>query len=403
MKFKRSKATAAFALSVALMAGYAPAAYAEPSSELQSRVNEAYAKLQSYTNEYELANNQLHTLESELSSVQDQISQTKEEIEKKKAEVEEGQKVVSERAADTYKTGNVNILSVILGSSNFEELTSRLVYANKVAESDAAVVESVKTSVEELKSKESELSAQEAEQKQLVSDQKSKAAEVSSKMNSAQDYYNNLDNELKEQLANEEAARKAAEAAAAAQAEQQAQAANANNNGGNANANTNANTNTNNGANTNTNTNANTNSNSSSNSGGSSSSTNTNTNSGSSVSSVCSIAQSKVGCAYVSGAGGPNAFDCSGLTSWAYAQVGISIPHWSQGQLNLVKSKGHLVKPAYLKAGDLVFYGSNENSIYHVAIYLGNGMVVHATNPSMGVKVTAINWGGAALCGGSPV
>ena len=398
MKFKRSKATAAFALSVALMAGYAPmSANAEPSSELQERVNEAYAKLQQYTNEYELANNQLQSLESKLSSVQDEISSTKKDIESKKTEVEEGQKVLSERTADTYKTGGVNILSVILGSSNFEEFTSRLVYANKVAESDAEVLDTVKTNLNELKTKEAELTQQEEEQKKLVSDQKSKTAEVNSKISTAQSYYEGLDSELKEQLANEEAMRKAAEAAAQQQAAEQSNNTNANANN-NANANTNnANTNTN---NANTNTNANTNNNTNTNNN---SSANSNTNSGNSVSSVCSIAQSKVGCSYVYGAGGPNSFDCSGLTSWAYAQVGISIPHSSQAQLNLVKSKGHLVNPAYLKAGDLVFYGGGENSITHVAIYLGGGMVVHATNPVMGVKVTAINWGGTALCGGSPV
>jgi len=74
---------------------------------------------------------------------------------------------------------------------------------------------------------------------------------------------------------------------------------------------------------------------------------------------------------YVFAAEGPNAYDCSGLTLVAWRQVGVSIPHNAAAQ----RSSMPYVTRANLKIGDLVFYYSD---IRHVAIYVGNGKVMHA-------------------------
>jgi cell wall-associated NlpC family hydrolase len=95
-------------------------------------------------------------------------------------------------------------------------------------------------------------------------------------------------------------------------------------------------------------------------------------------------ALAQVGDAYVWGAAGPNAFDCSGLTMMAYAQAGVSLPHSSRAQY----SSGRHVSKSELQPGDLVFYYS---PISHVGIYLGNGMIVHAANPGAGVKVSSVD------------
>lgn len=93
----------------------------------------------------------------------------------------------------------------------------------------------------------------------------------------------------------------------------------------------------------------------------------------SSNSSVVAIAMSKVGSAYVYGAGGPSAFDCSGLISWAYAQLGVSLPHQSAAMLS---SGTQVATPA---PGDIVYTPG------HVALYAGDGMVVEAATPATGV------------------
>ncbi|NWF30351.1 C40 family peptidase [Streptomyces sp. PKU-EA00015] len=98
-----------------------------------------------------------------------------------------------------------------------------------------------------------------------------------------------------------------------------------------------------------------------------------------------SAAQSKIGSPYVYGASGPSSFDCSGLTSWAYAQAGVSIPRTSQAQAN---AGTRIYSQSQLQQGDLViFYGD----MHHVGFYAGNGQVLHAPKPGASVRYESIN------------
>ena len=96
-----------------------------------------------------------------------------------------------------------------------------------------------------------------------------------------------------------------------------------------------------------------------------------------------SYALAQVGDAYVYGATGPDAFDCSGLTMMAWAQAGVSLPHSSSAQMG----SGTPVSQSELQPGDLVFYYS---PVSHVGIYIGNGQIAHASNPSTGVQVSPV-------------
>jgi cell wall-associated NlpC family hydrolase len=98
-----------------------------------------------------------------------------------------------------------------------------------------------------------------------------------------------------------------------------------------------------------------------------------------------------VGSPYVYGAAGPNAFDCSGLTSWAWSQAGVSIPRTSGGQAGLPS-----VPLSELQPGDLVTYYS---PVSHVAMYIGNGQVVHASTESRPVYVTTVSGAGPNASG----
>ncbi|MFF9276180.1 C40 family peptidase [Streptomyces griseosporeus] len=96
-------------------------------------------------------------------------------------------------------------------------------------------------------------------------------------------------------------------------------------------------------------------------------------------------AQSKIGSPYVYGASGPSSFDCSGLTSWAYAQAGVSIPRTSQAQAN---AGTRIFSQSDLRVGDLVlFYGD----LHHVGFYAGNGQVLHAPRTGTTVRYESIN------------
>ncbi len=94
-------------------------------------------------------------------------------------------------------------------------------------------------------------------------------------------------------------------------------------------------------------------------------------------------ALAQVGKRYVYGAAGPSAFDCSGLTMMAWRQAGVSLPHSSSAQYG----GGTKVSTSALQPGDLVYYYS---PISHVGIYIGNGQIVHAANPSTGVQITGV-------------
>ncbi|MBN9607959.1 MAG: hypothetical protein BGO26_06315 [Actinobacteria bacterium 69-20] len=93
-------------------------------------------------------------------------------------------------------------------------------------------------------------------------------------------------------------------------------------------------------------------------------------------------ALSKLGARYVWGASGPNLFDCSGLTSWAWAQAGVSIPRTSRDQSTMTT-----VPLDQLRPGDLVTYYS---PVSHVAMYIGNGKVVQASTESMPVYISSL-------------
>jgi cell wall-associated NlpC family hydrolase len=95
-------------------------------------------------------------------------------------------------------------------------------------------------------------------------------------------------------------------------------------------------------------------------------------------------ALAQVGDRYVYGANGPDAFDCSGLTQYAYSAAGISLPHSSRSQAGM----GQAVSVDQLQPGDLLFYYSPTS---HVAMYIGNGQMVHASTSSKPVMVVDFN------------
>ncbi|MFE7955549.1 NlpC/P60 family protein [Streptomyces sp. NPDC057413] len=95
-------------------------------------------------------------------------------------------------------------------------------------------------------------------------------------------------------------------------------------------------------------------------------------------------AYSKLGSPYVWGATGPNAFDCSGLVQAAYRSAGVSLPRTTYAQIGA----GRRVSRSELRPGDLVFFYSG---ISHVGLYVGNGQMIHAPNPSAPVRLAPID------------
>ena len=99
---------------------------------------------------------------------------------------------------------------------------------------------------------------------------------------------------------------------------------------------------------------------------------------------VIQAALSRIGSPYSWGGSGPNAFDCSGLVMWSFQQAGIALPHSSQA----LARGGQPVSMDQMQPGDLVTFYSDAS---HVGIYIGDGMMVHASTYGTPVRVAPVD------------
>jgi cell wall-associated NlpC family hydrolase len=95
-------------------------------------------------------------------------------------------------------------------------------------------------------------------------------------------------------------------------------------------------------------------------------------------------ALTRIGSPYSWGASGPSSFDCSGLVMWAFQQAGVALPHSSQA----LAQGGQSVSMDQMQPGDLITYYSDAS---HVAIYIGDGMMVHASTYGTPVRVAPMD------------
>lgn len=100
-------------------------------------------------------------------------------------------------------------------------------------------------------------------------------------------------------------------------------------------------------------------------------------------------AQAQLGKPYGWGAAGPGSFDCSGLTMRALEAAGTGVPRTAGAQYSVLRK----IAPSQRQRGDLLFWSNGSpGSIYHVAIYLGGGQMIHAPRPGRGVEIVPVNY-----------
>jgi len=99
------------------------------------------------------------------------------------------------------------------------------------------------------------------------------------------------------------------------------------------------------------------------------------------------FARRQLGEPYVYGAAGPRSWDCSGLTSQAWAAAGHPLSHWSVAQY----AETTPISQSQLRPGDLVFWSNGSpRSIFHVAMYLGDGLIIQAPRPGRSVEIVSM-------------
>jgi cell wall-associated NlpC family hydrolase len=262
---------------------------------------------------------------------------------------------VSARLVALYTSNEPDTLSVIFGAESLNDLIERIDSANRIADEDARIAAEVTQYRNEVQKRQQALVKAQADQEKVVAERAAQRASIESQLAERQALYSSIKDQIAqlEAAERERQARLAAQAKAAANKQHSAPApapAPAPSSG------------------------------SSGSSGGSS---------GSSApppathSSVVSIALQYLGVPYVWGGASPSGFDCSGLTMYAYAKVGVYLPHNAAMQYGM----GTAVSRSQLAPGDLVFF----NGLSHVGMYIGGGRFVHAPHTGDVVKISSLS------------
>jgi cell wall-associated NlpC family hydrolase len=336
---------------------------------------ERIAEIEAYLNvlgmEEAAANEQVLTAEYEYAQVQAKIGKTEAKIKQAKSEVQQTNRSIGQIAASAYRSGGIDSSLQLLLVDDAQQFLDQSVVLDIVAGSQAAALRKGQAARLKLAQAEAELVQQEAQAATVLAMMEANKERLSEKTAATQAYLDQLKEEERQRL-EEERKRREAESRAAAAA-----AAAALNAGG-------------------------------SSSGGSSSGTvaasgGPNDNGeltaggggysgGSGVSSdraaiVVAYALAQVGEPYVNtppGARPPDSWDCTKLTAAAWAQVGVRLTPYSYVQAQEVRR----ISPDELQPGDLLFFF--KNGAHHASMYIGGGMIVEASSPSTGVRVTNV-------------
>jgi peptidoglycan DL-endopeptidase CwlO len=327
------------------VSGLATSAAAPSRSDLEA----ARDRLLELERDFELVVEEYNATHEELTSLQEKIGVVALEVRDIENRMAGKEKAAVRVAVELYKSGRAGALEAVLSADSLAEMESRLNYLSSSEKAQARIFESLATDRTELEGKiadleEARASAAEKERhledlrgdiEDKLADQKDEIAELTAAIERAE----------RREAAREQAAREAAAAAAAQQGTTAAPAAP---------------------------------------SAPAEPSAPVPTVSAASPNAQAAVdaALAQVGDPYSWGAAGPDAFDCSGLTMWAWGQAGVSLPHNSGMQYSATPR----VAQSDLQPGDLLFFGS---PIHHVGMYIGNGQMVEAPYSGLTVRVAA--------------
>ncbi|MEV6740700.1 NlpC/P60 family protein [Streptomyces sp. NPDC051104] len=315
--------TTAAAAAVAFSANAANAApSAKPSvDEVKSKVDKLYQDAEKATEQYNGAKEKQQQLQKEISTLQDRVARGQDELNK----LRDG---IGTMASAQYRTGSIDPSLQLFLSSNPDDYLDKASTLDQLSSQQVEALKKIQEKQRELAQERQEATDKLKDLAAARTELGKKKAEVQSRLADAQKLLNSLTAQQRAALqADQQRASRASERAALSVSVGSGRAG-----------------------------------------------------------AAFSAAQSKVGVApYVYGASGPNSFDCSGLTSWAYAQAGVSIPRTSQEQANIGT---RIYNISDLQVGDLVFFYGD---IHHVGLYAGNHTVLHAPHTGAYVRYESMS------------
>ncbi|MEG1493928.1 MAG: NlpC/P60 family protein [Gordonibacter sp.] len=346
----------------ALSLAFPTTALGVTAAEKQAEADAVRNQLVGLQAEVEAASELYHGALDQRNAAQAAMEAEQAKIDEATAQIANLQEQLGSRARGMYRSGSSTFIDFLLGSSTFAQFTQNWDILNNLNENDAQMVNTTKELRESVEASKAEYTKQEKIAADRAAEAKKNKDETEAKVAQAGTLMNSLSAEARELLEQEQAA-----AAAAAAAQKQAEMEAARPSGGNSSGGGGGSTGT----------------------GGDDTGGGGGTGNGIEVpsqGSVVSYALSRIGCPYIYGDEGPNSFDCSGLVTWAYRQVGIELPHQDVAQRNAARQ---IVSVAEARPGDVLWrYG-------HVGIAVGYGGMpyVHAPTPGALVRDTDdLNW-----------
>ncbi|ROT92187.1 C40 family peptidase [Gordonibacter urolithinfaciens] len=340
---RRTFLTGAAALGAAVL--LKPAlAFAEPTAaDKLAEADAVRARIVDMQAQLDVVTEQYYKALDEHAAAQQAVADAQARIDEATAQIAGLQEKLGSRARSMYRTGQSSVLDFIMGAATFEEFAQNWDLLEKLNDNDASLVQQTKDLRAEVEAAKAELERQEqiaaeaaAEAQRIKEDAERSVAELQALL--AQ-----LDAEAQSLLAQEQEAARQAEIAAAR-----------------------------------------------SRSYGYSGTTSPVPSQGS----VVDYALSRIGCPYVWGAAGPDAFDCSGLVRWAYLQVGMSLPHQTEALYNAAKAR---LPVSQAQPGDVLWVGYGDGCNGHVGIACNAGGTHYVHAPTFGARVRdtdGLGWAG---------
>lgn len=335
-----------------------PSANATPTTPEISAKREEAASAQAHLDELqaqlELRTEELAAVTDELQATRGDVAEARATVEQTEREVDEARALLSERAAGIYRTGAVDVLEVLLGTTSFPDFLTRMDLLQRVSRSDASLVASVKQARQDAYVAQQGLERREQDQVLLRQRVEVKRAELQAAIDSQSEYVGGLEAEVARLVADEqarlerEAAERARIAAAAAAARARAVRSDDSREFDGAAL-------------------------------------------GNGHPQVVQLGLGFLGVPYLWGGTTPAGFDCSGLTQYVYREVGVDLPRTSRQQFRA----GAPIPPDrfdLLMPGDLVFFGydGDPTKVHHVGIYAGDGNYLHAPGTGLFVRVDSL-------------
>jgi cell wall-associated NlpC family hydrolase len=332
-----------------LVGATAPGAHADPIGSKRAQAQSVLVQLQSLDAAAQLANSRYQEASSRLRQVEHQLGINRQALGVARGNLSRSQRSLARRLVAIYTTEDQqSSLAVILGARSLDDLISRIETVNSISKQDSSLIHQVLSFQHQVLHRRTLLRSESARQHRLVAARAAARDRIAAKVAGERQLYSSVKAQLQTMIAQQEAAQQAAAHRARVAAQVQAQAPTGSFGVGDT-------------------------------TPGAVPSTH--------YSGVVGIAMRYLGVPYVWGGASPSGFDCSGFVMYVFAQVGISLPHYTVAQWNYPNAVS--VPRNELQPGDLVFFAG----LGHVGIYVGGGQFIHAPHTGDVVRIDSLSEG----------